>query len=171
MECASCVPEKVIEGEPFLGEPTEQAPVVYLSEQTRSSYGQALRRAGVADRDDDMFRSLSRWDLPQGATWKQAVEAAIEECERIGAALLIVDTLAPWAGLRKAEEDDQAAAEKLEPLQRAADRLNLAVLVLRHDRKGSGEVGESGRGTAPSQAPWTSSSSSAAASARPAPTG
>ena len=72
----------------------------------------------------------------------EATELAI----RLGA-LLIVDTLPQWAGLRGDSENDSGAAlEAVAPLQRAA-AAGLAVIIVRHDRKGSGDVGESARGS------------------------
>ena len=57
-----------------------------------------------------------------------------------------MDTISTWAGLRGDSENnngDQLAAA--EPLQDAAAK-GLAVVVTRHERKGGGDVGESGRG-------------------------
>jgi hypothetical protein len=61
--------------------------------------------------------------------------------------VLVVDTLGQWAGLGgDAENQAGAALETVAPLQVAAGAA-LAVLVLRHERKSGGEVGDSARGS------------------------
>jgi rubrerythrin len=65
----------------------------------------------------------------------------------VGAVLLVVDTLPQFAGLKgDAENNSGAALEAIAPLQLAAAN-GLAVLIIRHDRKGGGEVGDSARGS------------------------
>jgi hypothetical protein len=144
LECC----KSIIDGLPFLGEATERVPVVYLSEQNRTSYVQALRRAGLAERHDEMFRAICRWDLPRQTSWEEVVAIALAEVVHIGAGVLVVDTVGSWAKFKEGQEDDSAATmERLEPLLAAADSHQLGQVIARHDRKGSGEVGESGRGS------------------------
>src|SRR6185436_12737761 len=58
-----------------------------------------------------------------------------------------VDTVSQFAGLRgDAENNSGDALAAIEPLQEAAAQ-GLAVIAVRHERKGGGEVGESGRGS------------------------
>jgi hypothetical protein len=72
---------------------------------------------------------------------------AADKAVEFGAGLLVVDTLGQFAGIRgDAENSAGAATEAMEPLQEAAAR-GLAVVITRHERKGGGEVGESGRGS------------------------
>jgi hypothetical protein len=134
----------ILSGASFLNQPTSAGPVVLLTEQNNASLRDALARAHLLERDD---LSILTWSDAIGMPWAVAVEAAGEEAQRIGARVLIVDTLPQWAGLRGDTENDAGAAlEAIEPLQQlAAD--GLAVLIVRHDRKGSGPVGESGRGS------------------------
>jgi len=75
------------------------------------------------------------------------VEKAADACRKVGARVLVVDTLPQFAGLRgDAENNAGDALEAIGPLQLlAAD--GFAVLVTRHDRKAGGEVGESARGS------------------------
>lgn len=42
----------VVTGKSFMGEPVEQGPVVYLTEQNDTTFKVALVRAGLAERDD-----------------------------------------------------------------------------------------------------------------------
>jgi len=134
----------VLDGEPFLGEPTSPSPVVLLSEQTPTSLRVTLARAGLADRED--LRILI-WRDADGASWPDIVAAAVAECRRIGARLLVIDTLPQFANLRgDAENDSGAALEAVRPLQAAAAG-GLAIAIARHDRKAGGDVGDSARGS------------------------
>jgi hypothetical protein len=82
-----------------------------------------------------------------GLSWADVVNDAIRICEEAGAKVLVVDTLGLWAGIPDDMENAAGTAQAaMAPLLRAAG-LGLAVLVLRHDRKGGGEVGESARGS------------------------
>ena len=134
----------VIQGNPFLGEPTSKAPVVYLSEEQRATFKQALERAGLIESPDLHF--IFRHET-LGLTWPQVGELAIEQCQRVGAGFLIVDTLPVFAGFKADEENKSGSAlTAIEPL-RAATAVGIGVMVVRHERKGSGEIGESGRGS------------------------
>jgi AAA domain/MarR family len=133
-----------LDGSAFLGQATTRTAVVLLSEMPAASLRPALARHDLADRED---LSILLWGDARGTPWPQAVAMAVDECARIGARLLVVDTLPQWAGLRgDAENDSGAALEAIAPLQAAAAS-GLAVVVARHDRKGGGEVGESARGS------------------------
>lgn len=135
--------QAILDGRPFLGEPTRRTPVVLLTEQSRASIAPTLRALGL-DRDD---LSLLTWPDAFGTPWPAMVAAAGAECERIGGLFFAVDTLGQFAGVRgDAENDAGAALEAMAPLQAAAAS-GLAVLVSRHDRKAGGDVGESGRGS------------------------
>lgn len=134
----------IVGGLDFLGGATIRTPIVFLTEQPPVSLRAVLERTGLSERDD--VRIL-QWRDTRGTTWPEIVAAAVDECRRIGARLLIVDTLPAFAGLRgDAENDAGAALAALEPLQVAAAD-GLAVVVVRHERKGGGDVGESARGS------------------------
>jgi hypothetical protein len=135
----------VLDGNPFMGEPTAASPVVYLTEQPLTSFREALRRADLLERDD--FHVLPRLSA-LGLTWPEIVDEAAAKCAATGARLLIVDTLSPFARLEgEAENSAGAAQAAIAPLLEVAHRDGLAVVVVRHSRKGGGEVGESGRGS------------------------
>ena len=134
-----------LDGEPFMSEPTARTPVVYLTEQPRTTFREGLRRAGLLERDD--FSVLFRFDALD-LSWSETVELAAQECVRVGAKLLVVDTLGPFAGLERDGENSAGDAQAaVAPLQIVAQREKLAVVLVRHSRKGGGEVGESGRGS------------------------
>jgi hypothetical protein len=128
----------------FLGQPTHRTPVVLLSEQGPTSLRATLARAGLLDRDN-LYIVL--WRDVRSTSWMTVVDAAVELCREKGARLLVVDTLPQFAKLAGDSENDSGAAlEAMAPCQAAAAD-GLAVLVSRHDRKGGGIVGESGRGS------------------------
>ena len=135
---------KILDGEDFMGERTVKTPIVYLTEQQPSSFREALGRAGLLGCEE--FVTLA-WHDTIGIPWPEVARAAADEAERIGAQVLVVDTLGQFASLKgDAENNAGAALEALRPLQEAAAR-GLAVVLVRHDRKGGGMVGESGRGS------------------------
>ena len=133
----------VLEGVPFLGKPTTQGQVLYLTEQPLVSFRQALGRAALLNTD---LLVISHGDT-RGIDWPAIAAEAIRVCKDTGAILLIVDTLPQFAGLKGDEENDAGAAlEAMRPLQLAAHE-GIGVLFTRHDRKSGGDVGDSGRGS------------------------
>jgi hypothetical protein len=127
-----------------LGVATNQTAVVYLTEQPPTSLRETLRRADLLGRDD--FTVLTFRDCA-GIPWLEVIEAAVRECGRRGAGLLVIDTLSRFAGIHGDGENDAGQAEAaMEPLQIAAAN-GLAIIVVRHERKAGGEVGDSGRGS------------------------
>ena len=136
--------KSVLDGEPFMGYPTTKTKVIYLTEQSDATFKTALSRAGLVERED--FFVLP-WGETLGIKWPEVVRFAVDEAKAKGAGLLVVDTLSQFAGIRGDGENDAGAAlDAARPLQEAAAR-GLAVVVLRHERKSGGEVGDSGRGS------------------------
>ena len=134
----------ILDGLPCLGDIAQRGPVVYLTEQPDASFCDVARRLGLLGRED--FRFLSYWDV-KGQRWPSIADLALREAERIGSGVVIVDTLAQFAGIKGDGENNSGdALTALEPLQVMAHR-GLAVLVSRHARKSGGEVGEDGRGS------------------------
>ncbi len=139
LEISRCVAT----GQPFLGKATAKAPVVYLTEQPRSSFRQALRRAGLLGCADFHFLY---WRDVFGVSWPEVAEAAVQKAISLGA-LLIVDTLPQFAGIRgDGENSADEALYVMGPLQVAAAD-GIPVVVIRHERKNGGDVGDSGRGS------------------------
>lgn len=133
-----------LDGLPFMGESTRKGPVVYLTEQPVSSFRQALERSGLLGRDD---LSMLFWHDTIGMSWEAVAKAAIEECKRRNATLLVVDTIAQFARLYgDAENNAGTALLAMQPLQEAA-AVGIGVIMIRHERKRGGEVGDSGRGS------------------------
>jgi AAA domain/Toprim-like len=135
---------RVLDGALFLGEPTTKTPIVYLTEQPPSSWRITLERAGLLGRED--FHTLYFKDA-RGTAWSDVADGAAEHCLKVGAGMLIIDTLGQWAGITGDSENNAGdALAAMLPLQEAAGN-GIAVIVLRHDRKSGGLVGESGRGS------------------------
>ncbi len=135
----------ILDGEPFLSRATLRTRVVYCTEQPAASLRAGLARAGLLDTEDLILLS---WSTTAGTDWPAIVAAAVEECERRGARLLVVDTLSRFASLRGTSENDAGAAdEAMAPLQHAAAQSGLGIIVARHERKGGGPVEEAGRGS------------------------
>ena len=134
----------VLDGKPFMGEPTQKTHVVYLSEERMTSFQEALRRADLRDRKD-LFLLLSHEIY--GRSWASVIHAAAEECKARRAGLLVVDTFAQFAGLAHDQENSAGAAfVAIKPLQEAAAQ-GLAILIVHHERKGGGQVSDAGRGS------------------------
>jgi hypothetical protein len=130
-------------GSHFLGQATEPCGVVWITEENpQSSFRELLVRCQL----EDNLRVISSTEAKlNGIKWQQLVREASDLAVEQGYGLLVVDNLSAISGIR----DENAAGEAIAviaPLQAAAQR-DLAVLVLRHDRKLGGEVGESGRGS------------------------
>jgi hypothetical protein len=134
----------VLDGDLCLGATASQSSVVFLTEQPPVTIRGMLQNAGLLERDD--LSVLCHCDVST-RSWPEIVRLADEEAMRIGAKLVVVDTLPQFAGLRgDAENNSGDALAVLGPVQQSASR-GLAWLVTRHDRKGASEVGESGRGS------------------------
>ncbi|MDQ3525303.1 MAG: AAA family ATPase [Chloroflexota bacterium] len=134
----------VLDGAYCLGGTATQTRAVILTEQTHSTFREVLRRSHLLHRED--LSILSYWDV-KGRPWPAIAEMADLEADRIGADLLVVDTLAQFAGIKGDGENNAGdALEALAPLQQIAHR-GRAILITRHARKGGGEVGEDGRGS------------------------
>jgi hypothetical protein len=134
----------ILDGVSFLDQPTHKTKVLYLTEQPDTSFREAIERAGLLGRED--FHVLSFADT-RGIAWADVVRAAVIQAKRIGAGLLVVDTLPQWAGLSGDSENDSGTAiEAMNPLQFAAAQ-GLSVIVVRHERKSGGEISDAGRGS------------------------
>jgi Bifunctional DNA primase/polymerase, N-terminal/AAA domain/Primase C terminal 1 (PriCT-1) len=134
----------VIEGKSFLGEKTRKSNVVFLSEQPFASLRESLSRAHLLNREEIAilpFSGTFGWD------WNGVANAAIAECLRTSACLLVIDTLGQFAGIQGDRENSAGTAlDIMLPLQRAAST-GIGVLLSRHERKTGGDLGDSGRGS------------------------
>ena len=112
-----------------LGERVERRNVLYLA---------------LEDSQRRLQERLRLQSCPPGASiefitqWPALIESGLEHLQKLieknGYGLVIVDTLARWAGLRKLE-DEQLVTQRLSELQRYATQRNLTVLLVDHHRK------------------------------------
>jgi RecA-family ATPase len=131
----------VIHGDPFLGRTTRKSGVLLLTEENPSTLAEKETRWGIGAVHVLTYQQAS------GMAWPAVVEEAIAYCHDHGLGLLVIDTLAQWARLAGDSENDAGAAlDQLRPLQGAAAS-GLAVLVISHQRKSSGDFGAAIRGS------------------------
>jgi hypothetical protein len=129
-------------GDPFLGEPTKEARILYLTEQG-NNFKEAIESAGL-DLDDEGFVVVQHRDV-RAEEWEDLIEKAIRLCEKDGRNIFVVDTFAAFTKLVGSEENNSGdIRERMEPLKKAAQSHDLAVLVIRH-------AGKDGRGRGSSQ--------------------
>jgi len=126
-------------GDVFLSEPTKEARIFYLTEQG-NNFKEAIENATL-DLDDDGFVVVQHRDV-RAEEWEELIEKAIKVCERDGRDVLVVDTFAAFTKLAGSEENNAGdIRERTEPLKKAAQSNDLAVLIVRHagkDGKGRG---------------------------------
>ncbi|MGA2417142.1 MAG: AAA family ATPase [Candidatus Sulfotelmatobacter sp.] len=134
----------VLDGRDFMDSPTTKSGIVYLTEESEVTFRLALERANIGPRDD--FHALF-WRETLGTEWKDAMEEAVGVAIKNNAGVLVVDTLAQFAQLTGDRENNSGdALGAVLPLQIARDR-GLGILMLRHERKQGGALGDSGRGS------------------------
>ena len=140
----------ILTGGDFLGHPTAKGKVVYLTEESSTSFRAALARAGIEESPDFhilFWKEIHGLRDGETSAWAKAVGEAVEYAKAKGAMVVVVDTFAQFAKLTGDKENSSGASlEAMLPLQKARDE-ELAVLVIRHERKGGGPVTESGRGS------------------------
>jgi predicted ATP-dependent serine protease len=135
--------EALTTGQPFLALATRETGVLLLSEERQGTLAEKARRFSL----DGAVHLLMRHDVQGPRSWPDVIAEAVAYCHSNGLGLLVVDVLDKWAQLRgDAENNAGAVLEVLEPLMRAA-AAGLAVLVVGHQRKSSGEFGEAVRGS------------------------
>lgn len=119
--------------------------MVYLTEQGGTSFREAISRASL-DHEEDFTVLL--WRDAISVSFPEVISQAVAECKARNATVLAVDTLSQWAGIRGDGENDAGEAlEAIEPLQEAAGKHGVAVVVVRHSRKSGGDVGDDARGS------------------------
>lgn len=128
-------------GTKFLGHITQQTKVVVLSEENPVTFRRTLERADLTA--SEAMKILLRQDV-LNVPWPEVVSLARDECARVGAKLLIVDTLGAF--VRGGWHTPRGAQAALDPLLAAA-RSGLGVVAVRHERKSGGTAGDSGVGS------------------------
>ena len=134
-------------GTSFLGEaPPEPTNVIYLTEEG-SSFVNSLERARLEASGRLYVRPYFQ---TFGTQWALIVQDAVTTAKRVGAKLIVVDTLARFSLAPGDSENDPAVAqEAMKWLQWASQEHGLAILILRHAPKKKEGVtfATSGRGS------------------------
>ena len=139
-----CLVKAALTGTPFLARPTRKTSVVWLTEERGPTFRNMLARVGLLEQLGlhIVFRRETR-----GMRWPDVVAEALTKAHITGSGMLVIDTLSGWTRLAGEEENSSGAAmESMEPVHDAA-AVGLGVILSRHDRKGGGSLGESGRGS------------------------
>lgn len=142
-------------GSAILGTTARRTRSVYLTEEGTLTFNQKVQRFNIGP-DSGYFLSkgkaysvpwVDRRSLDSGTLERGVISLAVERAKAIGAELLIVDTLAEWAGIREDQENQSGAMlGAFAPLRWAAGE-GLAVVVLLQDRKSGGSYGSGVRGS------------------------
>jgi len=132
----------VREGEPFLGDMTRRARILYLCEQG-NNFKEAIEDAEL-DLDDYGFKVV-QWRDTHDIPWPALIASAVRICKEEKREILVCDTFAAFSGIAGTEENNSGdIKQKMEPLKRAANIEGLAVLTTRHS-------GKNGKGRGSSQ--------------------
>ena len=138
----------VLTGGSFLDQPTSQGSVVYLTEEKAPTFRAALQRADLLTPDIAQdLHVMTYWDAAQ-LGWEGICKQAERQCDEVNAKLLVIDTLSQFAGFTGEQENTSGDANaSLLRLQQIAHELPVAIVIVRHDRKSGGKVGQAGRGS------------------------
>ena len=135
----------VLDGADFLDRSTMKTPVFMLSEQSGSSLRVALEESGLLDREDFYFSTTA--DIA-ALDWGVVVAGAFQSAAQRGCKLVIFDTLTACAHVAGEQENDAGTARVIiDAIVQQMAKWECAVVLVFHDRKSGGEVGESGRGS------------------------
>jgi len=145
--------ETVLLGQPIFDERVIATSVLYISEQGHASFRAELANSGLlrkkeldleGDSRKEQFHYVTIEDF-FGLSWKEIVKCILEHALKVGAVLVVIDTLSRIAGI----EDENSASE----VQRVMDALTpliaggICVLVVQHERKSGGDISDAGRGS------------------------
>ena len=150
------ISEAIICGSPFLKEEVIAGSVLYVSEQPLASFMAELQNSGLlghgipgqlsphANARNGAFHFVTIEDWFK-LSWTEIVEASVEHATKIGACMVIFDTLSRIARV----EDENNASE----MQSAVDELTpllkngISTLCIQHERKSGGDIQDAGRGS------------------------
>lgn len=136
---------RILHGDDFLDHATEVCRVLYMTEESRGSFIAGAKRSGMHSAGD-ACHVLMRGSV-RSLAWDQIGELVLAYCDQHKLDLVVTDTLSDWAGLRGDDENSAGAAlAAMAPLRALADS-GRAVVAVRHERKGIGDIGESARGS------------------------
>jgi hypothetical protein len=131
-------------GRTFCQLKTAQTPVLYYTEEGKTSFAGMMRRV-CADQEVGIHVLLRAETF--GRSWVEVCAGLHANCGKHNVGLLVIDTFSDLAGLT-GEQENQAGPvfEAMLPLRPiAAD--GVAIVIVRHDRKEGGSLVDAGRGS------------------------
>lgn len=129
-------------GSPFAGFAVSKTRAVILSEEEALTLHEKAVAFGVKE-----ARFLTRREMRPDMTLADFLREGVREARRVGAHLLVLDTLPAWGRFGRDEEKDSGAMQAAMQCVLEAAGEGLAILVVHHTRKGGGEDGEAARGS------------------------
>ena len=112
----------------FLGLRAAQGEVVVVTEEGRD---EALAKYG-----HERFSLLTREDIWPLPSWEALIEAVVARCDKVGAVLVSIDTLAKWSRMAAETEKDSGASQAVVDQLQAVCNTGAGVLLNHHQRKG-----------------------------------
>lgn len=82
----------VLRGQPYLGQPTTDGPVVFLTAQHAAAFDHMIHAMDLRADDAHALHVLHRSRVPS-LSWTELVDGCLAQCRRAGARLLVVDGL------------------------------------------------------------------------------
>lgn len=139
----------LLDGSPFLDQPTTPVPVIYYTEESRNTFYPALERAGLTGRAlAGLQIALWRETVKEAPEWGEQADRLSEAILRAQAGLLVIDTFAQLTGLHGESENNAGEIlAAIKPLQIIAEQHQCAVLVIHHDNKSGGSIVSASRGS------------------------
>ena len=132
------------QGTEFLGEPCKRPhPVVYVTEQTEGTIQKSAERAGGLVSGVHFLTLEATFGRPFG----EVVAFVRRECRRLGAKLVVLDTLGSIAGLFGESDNMAGTARDVYRQLRGLSVDGVAVVVVRHSRKARGGIAETAAGS------------------------
>ncbi len=119
------------------------APTLYISEESSSLW--AARREALGLNESILFVKRPSFVRPNVRQWEDFLDAIATDVKRLGAGLIVFDTLA-GAWCVQDENDASQTIRALMPLRQITD-VGGAVLLVHHPRKGHGQEATATRGS------------------------
>lgn len=103
---------------PFLDEVPSPSPVVYLTEQSTSTFSSSLIETGITDQQalDDLHILYA--DQLAKTAWSELISQSVQYCQDVGARVLIVDSINRFASVNE-RSDDLGRPDLIQPLAEA----------------------------------------------------
>jgi biotin operon repressor len=136
--------KSILDGHSFLSNPTKQSKVLYLTEESAYVFKKNCFDAGLTQYET--FFAV-RWRDVCDMKWPLLVQKVAHFVKAEGIETVIFDTLPQFtlgAGVNENDAGDAMSIAK--PLQKLRDK-GYSIVIVRHERKGGGKVGESSRGS------------------------